>query len=92
MNLYVWTIIDDNFYTGVAITALETNVESARSRALQALRRKYFNSEIDDEISALIRRIPASAEDLMMINKWIDKEPTIYSIDEPMCTVMIYSE
>ena len=92
MNLYVWTIIDDNFYTGVAITALETNVESARSRALQALRRKYFNSEIDDEISALIRRIPAYAEDLMMINKWIAQEPTIYSIDEPMCTVMIYSE
>ena len=92
MNLYVWTIIDKNFYSGVAVTVLDTSIESARTVARQSLLQEVFHLDTDDEIAAYVQRYPAFADDVQMVEEWVVQEPDVYPVDKTMCSVMIYRE
>lgn len=92
MNLYVWTILDENFYAGVGITVLDTNVESARTVARLALLRDIFQLDTIEEISAYVHQHPGFREDVLMVDEWLTQEPVVYPVDKPMCSVLLYRE
>ena len=92
MNLYVWTITDKNFYAGVAVTVLDSSIESARKVAHMALLREIFHKDTAEEVTAYVHRYPAFTDDVLMVEEWLSQEPTVYPVDKPMCSVLVYRE